>query len=278
MAKITVGTENQAPIEIYYEDHGTGKPVVLIHGWPLSGRSWEYQVPALVEAGYRVIIYDRRGFGKSSQPWEGYEYDTFTSDLHQLLEQLELQNVTLVGFSMGGGEVARYISTYGTDRIEKVVFAGAVPPYLYKSEDHPEGALDDATIETFKSGVINDRLAFLDEFTKGFFAAGDRTDLVSESFRLYNWDIAAGASPKGTLDCITVFSKTDFRKDLEKFNIPTLIIHGDSDATVPFEYSGKLTHEAIPNSKVALIKGGPHGLNATHAKEFNEALLLFLKD
>ncbi|HFK1455417.1 TPA: bromoperoxidase [Bacillus cereus] len=278
MAKITVGTENQAPIEIYYEDHGTGKPVVLIHGWPLSGRSWEYQVPALVEAGYRVITYDRRGFGKSSQPWEGYEYDTFTSDLHQLLEQLELQNVTLVGFSMGGGEVARYISTYGTDRIEKVVFAGAVPPHLYKSEDHPEGALDDATIETFKSSVINDRLAFLDEFTKGFFAAGDRTDLVSESFRLYNWDIAAGASPKGTLDCITAFSKTDFRKDLEKFNIPTLIIHGDSDATVPFEYSGKLTHEAIPNSKVALIKGGPHGLNATHAKEFNEALLLFLKD
>lgn len=229
MAKITVGTENQAPIEIYYEDHGTGKPVVLIHGWPLSGRSWEYQVPALVEARYRVITYDRRGFGKSSQPWEGYEYDTFTSDLHQLLEQLELQNVTLVGFSMGGGEVARYISTYGTDRIEKAVFAGAVPPYLYKSEDHPEGALDDATIETFKSGVINDRLAFLDEFTKGFFAAGDRTDLVSEPFRLYNWDIAAGASPKGTLDCITAFSKTDFRKDLEKFNIPTLIIHGDSD-------------------------------------------------
>ncbi|PFA26536.1 alpha/beta hydrolase [Bacillus thuringiensis] len=278
MAKITVGTENQEPIEIYYEDHGTGKPVVLIHGWPLSGRSWEYQVPALVEAGYRVITYDRRGFGQSSQPWEGYEYDTFTSDLHQLLEHLELQNVTLVGFSMGGGEVARYISTYGTDRIERAVFAGAVPPYLYKSEDHPEGALDDATIEAFKSGVINDRLAFLDEFTKGFFAAGNRTDLVSEPFRLYNWDIAASASPKGTLDCITAFSKTDFRKDLEKFNIPTLIIHGDSDATVPYEYSGKLTHEAIPNSKVALIKGGPHGLNATHAKEFNEALLLFLKD
>lgn len=278
MAKITVGTENQAPIEIYYEDYGIGKPVVLIHGWPLSGRSWEYQIPVLVEAGYRVITYDRRGFGKSSQPWEGYEYDTFTSDLHQLLEQLELQNVTLVGFSMGGGEVARYISTYGADRIQKAVFAGAVPPYLYKSEDHPEGALDDATIEAFKSGVINDRLAFLDEFTKGFFAAGDRTDLVSEPFRLYNWDIAAGASPKGTLDCITAFSKTDFRKDLEKFNIPTLIIHGDSDATVPYEYSGKLTHEAIPNSKVSLIKGGPHGLNATHAKEFNEALLLFLKD
>ncbi len=278
MAKITVGTENQAPIEIYYEDHGTGKPVVLIHGWPLSGRSWEYQVPALVEAGYRVITYDRRGFGKSSQPWEGYEYDTFTSDLHQLLEQLELQNVTLVGFSMGGGEVARYIGKYGTNRVEKAVFAGAVPPYLYKSANHPEGVLDDVAIQEFENGVKSDRLAFLDEFTKGFFAAGDRTDLVSEPFRLYNRDIAAGASPKGTLDCIAAFSKTDFRGDLAKINIPTLVIHGDSDATVPFEYSGKLTHEAIPNSKVALIKGGPHGLNATHAKEFNEALLLFLKD
>ncbi|PEK40492.1 alpha/beta hydrolase [Bacillus toyonensis] len=278
MAKITVGTENQAPIEIYYEDHGTGKPVVLIHGWPLSGRSWEYQVPALVEAGYRVITYDRRGFGQSSQPWEGYEYDTFTSDLHQLLEQLELQNVTLVGFSMGGGEVARYIGKYGTNRVEKAVFAGAVPPFLYKSADHPEGVLDDVAIQEFENGVKSDRLAFLDEFTKGFFAAGDRTDLVSEPFRLYNRDIAAGASTKGTLDCIAAFSKTDFRGDLAKVNIPTLIIHGDSDATVPFEYSGKLTHEAIPNSKVTLIKGGPHGLNATHAKEFNEALLLFLKD
>ncbi|KAA0761091.1 alpha/beta fold hydrolase [Bacillus sp. SH5-2] len=278
MAKITVGTENQAPIEIYYEDYGVGKPVVLIHGWPLSGRSWEYQVPALVEAGYRVITYDRRGFGKSSQPWEGYEYDTFTSDLHQLLEQLELQNVTLVGFSMGGGEVARYIGKYGTNRVEKAVFAGAVPPFLYKSADHPEGVLDDVAIQEFENGVKSDRLAFLDEFTKGFFAAGDRTDLVSEPFRLYNRDIAAGASPKGTLDCIAAFSKTDFRGDLAKVNIPTLVIHGDSDATVPYEYSGKLTHEAIPNSKVALIKGGPHGLNATHAKEFNEALLLFLKN
>ncbi|MDA1875331.1 alpha/beta hydrolase [Bacillus cereus group sp. BY112LC] len=278
MAKITVGTENQAPIEIYYEDHGTGKPVVLIHGWPLSGRSWEYQVPALVEAGYRVITYDRRGFGKSSQPWEGYEYDTCTSDLHQLLEQLELQNVTLVGFSMGGCEVARYIGKYGTNRVEKAVFAGAVPPFLYKSADHPEGVLDDVAIQSFENGVKSDRLAFLDEFTKGFFAAGDRTDLVSEPFRIYNRDIAAGASPKGTLDCIAAFSKTDFRGDLAKVNIPTLIIHGDSDATVPFEYSGKLTHEAIPNSKVTLIKGGPHGLNATHAKEFNEALLSFLKD
>ncbi|MTW84365.1 alpha/beta fold hydrolase [Virgibacillus dakarensis] len=278
MAKISVGTENQAPIELYYEDHGTGKPIVLIHGWPLSGRSWEYQVPALVEAGYKVITYDRRGFGNSSKPWNGYEYDTFAADLHQLLDYLDLHDVTLVGFSMGGGEVARYIATYGTNRVKKAVFAGAVPPYLYKSEDHPEGALDDAAIEEFENGVKNDRLAFLDEFTKGFFAAGDQTNLVSEPFRLYNRDIAAGASPKGTLDCISAFGKTDFRGDLAKFDIPALVIHGDSDGIVPFEFSGKRTHETIPGSKLALIKGGPHGLNATHAKEFNEELLTFLKD
>lgn len=278
MAKINVGTENEAPIELYYEDHGTGKPVVLIHGWPLSGRSWEYQVPALVEAGYRVITYDRRGFGKSSQPWDGYDYETFAADLHQLLEHLDLTNVTLVGFSMGGGEVARYVGTYGTDRVEKAVFAGAVPPFLYKSEDHPEGALDDAGIQEFENGVKNDRLAFLDDFTKIFFGVEDGNDLVSEPFRLYNRDIAAAASPKGTLDCIAAFSKTDFRDDLAKFTIPTLIIHGDADEIVPFEYSGKRTHEAISSSKLALIKGGPHGLNATHAHEFNEALLSFLRD
>ncbi|GAB1765508.1 alpha/beta fold hydrolase [Priestia megaterium] len=278
MAKITVGTENEAPIELYYEDHGTGKPVVLIHGWPLSGRSWEYQVPALIEAGHRVITYDRRGFGKSSQPWDGYDYDTFAADLHQLLEHLDLKNVTLVGFSMGGGEVARYVGTYGTDRVEKAVFAGAVPPFLYKSEDHPEGALDDAGIQEFENGVKNDRLAFLDDFTKTFFGAKDGKGLVSEPFRLYNRDIAAAASPKGTLDCIAAFSKTDFRDDLAKFTIPTLIIHGDADEIVPFEYSGKRTHEAISGSKLALIKGGPHGLNATHAHEFNEALLSFLRD
>ncbi|MBY7144860.1 alpha/beta hydrolase [Virgibacillus sp. NKC19-3] len=278
MAKITVGKENQAAIELYYEDHGTGKPVVFIHGWPLSSRSWEYQVPALVEAGYRVITYDRRGFGNSSQPWHGYEYDTLAADLHQLLEQLDLQDVTLVGFSMGGGEVARYIATYGTSRVTKAVFAGAVPPYLYQSEDNPDGPMDDATIEEFENGVKQDRLAFLDGFTKTFFAGGDQTDFVSEPFRLYNRAIAEWASPKGTLDCISAFGKTDFREDLAKCTIPALVIHGDSDGIVPFEASGQRTHETIPGSKLALIKGGSHGLNATHPKEFNEALLTFLQD
>lgn len=277
MATITVGTENSMPIELYYEDHGAGKPIVLIHGWPLSGRSWEYQIPALIEAGYRVITYDRRGFGKSSQPWNGYDYDTLAADLNQLVEHLDLQGATLVGFSMGGGEVARYVANYGTSRVKKAVFAAAVPPYLYNTEDNPDGPMDDAGIADFESGVKKDRIAFLEDFTKTFFA-GAQSDLVSEPFRLYNRDIAAGASPKGTLDCIGAFGRTDFREDLAKFNIPTLVIHGDSDDIVPFEASGKRTHETIPGCQLALIEGGPHGLNATHPTEFNRALLEFLED
>jgi len=277
MAKLTVGEENAQPIELYYEDHGSGKPVVLIHGWPLSGRSWEKQVPALIEAGYRVITYDRRGFGQSSQPWEGYDYDTFASDLHKLILHLDLHDATLVGFSMGGGEVARYVGTYGTERISKAVFAGAVPPYLYITENNPQGGLDDATIAEFQNGVKTDRLAFLNGFTSNFFAAGDRTDLVSEPFRLYNRDIAAAASPKGTLDCIAAFALTDFRQDLEKFNIPTLVIHGDSDAIVPLEVSGQRTHESIPGSHLVVVEGGPHGFNATHYEKFNSALIEFLQ-
>lgn len=276
MAFVQVGNENSAPVELYYEDHGSGSPVVLIHGWPLSGRSWENQVPALVEAGHRVITYDRRGFGDSSQPWSGYDYDTFAADLDTLLTYLDLRDAALVGFSMGGGEVVRYIGRYGTDRVAKAVLAAAVPPYLYKSDDNPEGALDDATIRQFQDGVRGDRIAFLDGFMTNFFAAGDRTDLISEPSRLYHRAIAEFASPKGTLDCIGAFSYTDFRGDLAKVTVPTLVIHGDSDAIVPFEVSGKRSHEAIADSSLALIEGAPHGLNATHAEQFNRALLDFL--
>ncbi len=276
MPKVNVGTEKSTPVELYYEDHGAGKPVVLVHGWPLSGRSWESQVPALISAGYRVITYDRRGFGWSSQPWNGYDYDTFAADLDALLQHLDVKGATLVGFSMGGGEVARYIGKYGTGRIAKAVFAAAVPPYLYKSQDNPEGGLDEATIAQFQGGVKKDRLAFLDEFTKNFFSAGGKL-LVSEQQRIYARDIAAFASPKGTLDCIAAFSRTDFRGDLKKIAIPTLIIHGDSDAIVPFEVSGKRTLEAIKGSQLVLIKGGPHGVNATHPEQFNKALIEFLR-
>ena len=276
MAFLEVGRENSTPVELYYEDYGSGSPVVLIHGWPLSSRSWENQVPALVEAGHRVITYDRRGFGKSSQPWTGYDYDTFVADLEALLTHLDLSDVTLVGFSMGGGEVARYIGRYGTARVSKAVLASAVPPFLYQSEDNPDGGLDDATIEQFEGGVRGDRIAFLDGFTSNFFTAGDRDDLVSEPNRVYHRDIAAFASPKGTLDCIAAFGRTDFRDDLAEFDVPTLIIHGDSDGIVPFEVSGKRSHEAISDSSLELIEGGPHGINATHVEQFNRALIDFL--
>ena len=277
MANISVGTENGAPIELYYEDRGAGPPVVLIHGWPLSGRSWEKQVPALIAAGYRVITYDRRGFGWSSQPWNGYDYDTFAADLHALIEHLDLRDTTLVGFSMGGGEVVRYISTYGTERLSKAVLASAIPPYLYKTVENPEGGFDDATIADFEAGVKADRIAFLEGFTHAFFASGDRTDLISEPARIYHRDIAAFASPKGTLDCIKAFGRTDFRSDLAKLSLPTLIIHGDADALLPFEVSSKRAHAAIAGSTLALIAGGPHGLNVTHADAFNAALIDFLK-
>lgn len=266
---------DREPVHIHYDDYGSGKPVVLIHGWPLSSRSWEAQVPALIAAGHRVITYDRRGFGASSQPWSGYEYDTFAADLDALLTHLNLHDATLVGFSMGGGEVARYISRYGSARIAKAVFAAAVPPYLYKSADNPEGGLDDATIAQFENGVRGDRLDFLENFTKAFFSANGKL-LVSEAQRRYAVEIAAFASPKGTLDCIGAFARTDFREDLKKISVPTLIIHGDADGTVPFEVSGARTHKAIPSSEVVVIKGAPHGVNLSHAAEFNQHLLDFL--
>ena len=275
MAMLQVGTENDASIQLHYEDVGTGSPVVLIHGWPLSGRSWESQVPALVEAGHRVVTYDRRGFGDSSQPWGGYDYDTFAADLDALLQHLDLRGVALVGFSMGGGEVVRYIARYGTDRVAKAVLAAAVPPYLYKSADNPDGGLDDATIAAFQEGVKTDRLAFLEGFTTNFFSAAGQLK-VSEPQREYARDIAASASPKGTLDCIAAFARTDFRADLETVTVPTLVIHGDSDAIVPFEVSGKRSAQAIANAELVVVKDAPHGFNASHANEFNGHLVRFL--
>ena len=276
MPRVSVGKQDNQSVELHYEDHGAGKPVVLIHGWPLSARSWEAQIPSLISAGYRVIAYDRRGFGQSSQPWNGYDYDTFASDLNALMTHLDLKDATLVGFSMGGGEVARYISTYGADRVAKAVFAGAVTPYLYKCADNPDGGLDDATIDQFKGGVVSDRMAFLDTFTTNFFSTDGKLT-VSEGQRIYARDIAAFASPKGTLDCIHAFAYTDFRADLKKITMPTLVIHGDSDAIVPLAVSGARTHKSIPNSKFVVVNGAPHGFNLSHANQFNAALLAFLK-
>jgi non-heme chloroperoxidase len=275
MPTVNVGLENGGQVDLHYEDVGTGSPVVLIHGWPLSARSWEQQLPELVKAGHRVITYDRRGFGSSSQPWEGYDYDTLANDLETVMTYLDLRGATLVGFSMGGGEVARYLGMHGSDRIARAVFASSVTPYLYKADDNPAGVSDDAKIAATEAGVKSDRLAFLEEFATGFFSAGGELK-VSTAQRDYARDIAAFASPRATLECISAFSRTDFRGDLAKVTVPTLVIHGDSDAIVPFEASGKRTAEAIVGSELVLIEGGPHGITVSHYEEFNKALLAFL--
>ncbi len=276
MPYATVATQDEQPVELYYETQGTGKPVILIHGWPLSGRAWEAQLPALVEAGYQVITYDRRGFGQSSKPWNGYDYDTLAQDLKGLMEALDLQDATIVGFSMGGGEVARYLGKYGSERVSKAVLASAVPPYLFKADGNPDGGLEESDIQGFLDGVSDDRIAFLNDFTKNFFTPKDGKLLVSKPMRLYNRDIAAFASAKATFDCVKSFSYTDFRDDLKAFDVPTLVIHGDADQIVPFEASGERSHDMIADSKLHVVEGGPHGINVTHSEEFNKTLIAFL--
>ena len=273
---ITVGQENSTPIELYYEDHGSGKPVVLIHGWPLSGASWEKQVAALLAGGHRVITYDRRGFGRSSQPSIGYEYDTLAEDLNKLLTTLDLRDVALVGFSMGGGEVARYLGAHGSDRVRKAVFIASVPPFLLKTADNPAG-VDGTVFDGIKQAIAADRLAFLSDFLRNFYnvdVLGGK--LISEQVVQQGWNVAAGASAKGSLDCVTAWY-TDFRKDLPKVDVPTLVIHGDADRIVPITASGELTAKAVRGARKVVIQGGPHGLTWTHADQVNKELLAFLK-
>jgi non-heme chloroperoxidase len=276
MSNIVVGQENSTPIELYYEDHGTGTPVVLVHGWPLSGASWEKQVTDLVGAGHRVITYDRRGFGQSSKPTTGYDYDTFTEDLHKLVTTLDLRDFGLVGFSMGGGEVARYLGKYGSERVNKAVFISAIPPFLLKTADNPEG-VDESAFEGIKAGVTADRPAFLSQFLANFFNVDEfRGNLISDQAVQLNWNIAAGASAKGTLDCVTAFSSTDFRNDLKRIDVPTLVIHGTADRIVPFAAAGKRIPEFVKGAKLIPIEGAPHGLNWTHASKINPELAHFL--
>jgi non-heme chloroperoxidase len=275
MPYVQVGTENSGNIDLYYEDHGTGKPVVLVHGWPLSGRSWERQVPALLDAGYRVITYDRRGFGDSSKPVSGYNYDTLASDLHKLVTKLDLRDAALVGFSMGGGEVARYLGTYGTERVRRAVFIASIPPFLLKTPDNP-GGVDGSIFDGIKKAIAADRPAFLSKFLADFYNVdilGGK--LVSDQVVQMNWNIAAGASPKGTLDCVPAWL-TDFRNDLQRIDVPTLVIHGDADRILPLAATGKRTHEAIKGSRLVVVEGGPHGLTWTHAERVNHELLTFL--
>ena len=270
-------TVGNGPVNIHVEDSGgDGRPVVLVHGWPLSGRSWGDQVPALTDAGYRVVTYDRRGFGESDKPGEDsdYDYDTLSSDLDAVLRELDLTDVTLVGFSMGGGEVARYVGSFGVDRLHSVVFASAIPPCLLKDDEHPDGGLDLATVEQMQQGIRSDREGFLDGFLTNFFSA-DGELKVTEEQRQAALALAAQADLHAAASCIRSWV-TDFTDDLAQVSVPALVLHGDSDAIVPIEVSGRRTHESVAGSELVVVEGGPHGINTSHAEEFNRALLDFL--
>jgi len=275
MSYITVGKENSSNIDLYYEDHGSGNPVVLIHGYPLNGASYEKQLGPLLAAGHRVITYDRRGFGQSSQPTTGYDYDTFAEDLRKLVTELKLRDFTLVGFSMGGGEVARYIGKYGSEGVSKAVILAGVPPYLLKTSDNPEG-VDKNVFTGIETAVKADRYAFFTEFFKNFY----NTDvlmgkLVSEEAVRASWNVAAGCSATASLACVSTWY-TDFRKDVARIDVPTLVMHGDADRILPIATSGSRTAKLIKGAHMVVVPGGPHCITWTHSEIVNRELLAFL--
>ena len=272
----TIAATAEPATDIHYCDRGTGQPVVLIHGWPLSHRMWEGQVNALVDAGYRCVAYDRRGFGLSGRPNGGYDYDTFASDLNDLLVSLDLRDVVLAGFSMGGGEVARYIGRYGTGRVAKTMLLGSVTPFMLKTDDNPDGAPAEM-FDGMVAQVKADRVGFFESFFKGFFDWTPGKGTPSDDVVAYHKQIAWFASPQGTQECITAFGKTDFRANLAKFDIPTLIVHGDADIIVPIDISAKKAHAVIAGSRLEIIPGAPHGFAATHRERLNQLMLDFLK-
>lgn len=276
MPYVTVGIENSASVEIYYEDHGSGSPVVLIHGYPLNGRAWERQERVLIASGYRVITYDRRGFGKSSKTATGYDYDTFAADLNHLVEELDLRDFDIAGHSMGGGEVARYLGRYGTGRVRKAAIISGIPPYLLKTADTPHGVPQEV-FDQLAAAVTADRFAFFTEWNKNFYnldkTLGERisTEAVRDA-----WNTAVSASPAGAIACVPTWH-TDFRADLPKIDIPVLVMHGTEDRVLPIEACGPRTAEMIQGSHYVPVEGASHGLCWTHADEVNAELLRFLK-
>jgi len=275
MPRVKVGVENGTDIEIYYEDHGSGHPVVLIHGYPLNGRSWERQQRELLAAGYRAINYDRRGFGLSSQPTTGYDYDTFAADLNLLLDHLALDEVDLVGFSMGTGEVTRYLGKYGSGRVRKAALLGAIPPFLLKTDDNPEG-VDRSVFEGIKSAIVADRYAYFKDFLDNFYnvdkLGGTR---ISDQAWQASFNVAAAASPYATYACVDTWL-TDFRADVAKIDVPVLVVHGTEDRILPYESTAKRLPELVADLKLVSVKGGPHNIGWTHPEEVNPALLEFL--
>lgn len=284
MPYITVGQENSANIDLYYEDLGTGQPVVLIHGFPLNGHSWEKQVLVLLNEGYRVITYDRRGFGNSSKPSFGYDYDTFTADLNALMTKLDLRDAVLVGFSMGTGEVTRYLGKYGSERVQKAVLMAPVPPFLLKTDDNPEG-VDQSVFDGIMKAIVQDRPAYFSAFFRDFFNVdvllGDSPSerlhqRISNDAIQMSWNVAVQSSAKGTLDCVSSWL-TDFREDIPRIDVPTLIIHGDADRILPLESTAARLPKLIKNSQFVVIPNGPHAINWTHADQVNPVLLDFLQ-
>ncbi|MRX44056.1 alpha/beta fold hydrolase [Agromyces kandeliae] len=274
MPYITVGTENSAPIELYYEDHGEGRPVVLIHGYPLDGASWEKQARALLGAGYRVVTYDRRGFGRSSKPAIGYDYDTFAADLKTLLDSLELTEVTLVGFSMGTGEVGRYLGAHGSDRIAKAAFLGSLEPYLRQTDDNPDGAAPD--FDGLKSQAEGDRFAWFDGFFENFYNLDENLgSRISEAAVRASWTTAAGAGWYAASAAVDTWL-TDFRADIERIDVPVLIVHGTADRILPIDATARRFGPLLPSAEYIEIEGAPHGMLWTHAEEINAALLTFV--
>lgn len=262
-------------VRLAYSDYGFGDPVVMIHGWPLSREMWEYQLGDLVDAGFRVVKYDRRGFGKSSKPWNGYDYDTFAADLNEILEQLDLKNVTLVGFSMGGGEVVRYLSNYGTQRVKKIALISTVLPFLQKTAGNPDG-VDQKVFEEIMQQIRNDRVGFLDEFGKVFFGVNMVSHPVSKPLLEYYRMLGSFAAARSTLQCVVAFSQTDFREDVRTIKIPTLIIHGNDDKIVPIEASSNRTAAMIPGSHYLVYEGAPHGLFYEYRQKLNADLVNFI--
>lgn len=275
MPFINSAQNNDKPVRIYYEDLGKGKPVVFIHGWPLSGSMWEYQVTQLPQHGLRCIIYDRRGFGQSDRPFTGYDYNTLASDLKALLDELNLNGVTLVGFSMGGGEIAKYLGLYGDARISKVVLISAVVPFLLKTEDNPDGVPQEH-FEANRKAMLDDRPTFLEAFNKEFYGLSMLHQPVSEAYLTNSLNRAMDASPIATVECARSFSSTDFRKDLLKINVPTLIIHGDKDKTVPIKLTGEQSAKLIKGSVFKVYEGAPHGLWFTDKEKLNQDLIDFI--
>jgi non-heme chloroperoxidase len=276
MATVQVGTENSAPIDIYYEDQGSGQPVVLIHGYPLNGASWERQTKALLDAGYRVIAYDRRGWGQSSKPTTGHDYDTYAADLKELLEQLELTDIVLCGFSMGTGEVARYLGAHGSDRVEKAAMFGAIPPFLLKTDDNPEG-VDGSVFEGIKEQALKDRYVWFKQFFDDFYNVDKLApERISDEAWRASFNVACMGSPYSTYACVDAWL-TDFRDDLPKIDVPVLVVHGTEDRILPFEATAGRLSDLIDEVTVVPVEGGPHNIGWTHPEVLNPLMLAFVE-